>query len=573
MKKIYGKITTIQSDNKVGFWKIECEPHVTMRIKRLFGRVKENSLSYIQIQDTEEVCKDLLWVLDRYPMDISSESLFYMKRKASSYDQRIEDFSNILNGLVSTENFELALPPREYQKIATELWLRSKGLLVADDLGLGKTLIGIAGLTKAELRPSLVVTMTHLTYQWEREVHKFAPGLTTHVVKKGRPYEIKLENGKDIPDILITNYHKLWGWKEALEGKIKSIIFDEAQELRISGSNKYLAADYLGKDVQHKLGLSASPVFNYGGEMYNILNIVRPGVLGSPPEFLREWCGGGVYVNAGKNLAVDKPKVFGAYLRDQGLMIRRTKKDVGMELPPLIKIPHFVESDPKIFDRDKSSVSELAKIILSNSSDVLAKGRASRELDWRLRQATGISKAIYVAEFVKMLLESVDRVVLFGWHRAVYDIWAEKLKKYRPVFYTGTESISQKEKARRSFCTTSVRGNSRILIMSLRSGLGLDGLQDYCCTAVHGELDWSPAVHNQCDGRLDRSGQTQSVSSYYLISDHGSDPIISDLLGIKRKQMNGVTDPKAPVITELNIDPDRIKRLAEDYLNKYTAKK
>jgi hypothetical protein len=43
------------------------------------------------------------------------------------------------------------------------------------------------------------------------------------------------------------------------------------------------------------------------------------------------------------------------------------------------------------------------------------------DFDWKMRQATGIAKAPYVAEFVKLLLESEQKVVLFGWHRDVYD--------------------------------------------------------------------------------------------------------------------------------------------------------
>lgn len=51
---------------------------------------------------------------------------------------------------------------------------------------------------------------------------------------------------------------------------------------------------------------------------------------------------------------------------------------------------------------------------------------------------------------------------------------------------------------------------------------------------MFGELDWSPGVHDQCIGRLDRDGQIKQISAYYLLADSGSDPIISDVLGIKK---------------------------------------
>lgn len=188
-----------------------------------------------------------------------------------------------------------------------------------------------------------------------------------------------------------------------------------------------------------------------------------------------------------------------------------------------------------------------------------------------MRQATGIAKAPYVAEFVRMLLESESeaKVVLAGWHRAVYDIWLEELKAYQPVLYTGTESERQKEESKRKF----IDGLSQVLIISLRSGAGLDGLQySGCRTVVNGELDWSPAVHEQLEGRLDRDGQPGSVLSYYLISDFGSDPVVADVLGVKRQQLEGLRDPDGQRgLARLDTGGAHVKRLAEEFLKRKTA--
>jgi hypothetical protein len=65
--------------------------------------------------------------------------------------------------------------------------------------------------------------------------------------------------------------------------------------------------------------------------------------------------------------------------------------------------------------------------------------------------------------------------------------------------------------------------------MSLRAGSGLDGLQQVCKVGVFGELDWSPGIHDQCEGRYHRDGQTEPSVSYFLVSDVGSDPVdVSD---------------------------------------------
>jgi len=188
---------------------------------------------------------------------------------------------------------------------------------------------------------------------------------------------------------------------------------------------------------------------------------------------------------------------------------------------------------------------------------------AAGQLDIKLRQATGIAKAPCVAAFVRMLVESGEKVLLYGWHREVYGIWQQELANLSPAMYTGTESPRQKEHAIDAF----VRDECRVLIMSLRSGAGVDGLQHACRTVVHGELDWSPRVHHQCDGRIHRDGQTEPVVSYYLYADHGSDPIMLDVLEVKRQQADGITDPDAPLVEAIQqVDPGHIRRLAEEYL-------
>ena len=246
-------------------------------------------------------------------------------------------------------------------------------------------------------------------------------------------------------------------------------------------------------------------------------------------------------------------------------MLRRTRADVGRELPPVTKIPQYVECDQAALDKIKGSAVELAKTILASQQNYRGeKFRASEEFNVLMRQATGISKAPYVAEFVRLLLESGEKVVLYGWHREVYGIWLEQLAAFKPRLYTGTESPKEKEAAKLAF----TEGDCRLLIISLRSGAGLDGLQHHCRTVVFGELDWSPGVHEQCIGRVDRDEQTEAVMAYFLIAEEGSDPIMADVLGLKRNQIEAVRDPNAELIEKLEVETGNVKRLAESYLNK-----
>lgn len=70
----------------------------------------------------------------------------------------------------------------------------------------------------------------------------------------------------------------------------------------------------------------------------------------------------------------------------------------------------------------------------------------------------------------------------------------------------------------------------------------------------------------QCGGRIHRDGQEEPVTAYYLVADAGSDPIVADILGVKRSQIEGARDPDAEDLERLEVDPNHIKRLAEAYL-------
>ena len=174
-----------------------------------------------------------------------------------------------------------------------------------------------------------------------------------------------------------------------------------------------------------------------------------------------------------------------------------------------------------------------------------------------------MSKAKHVAGFVRMILESGEPVLLAGWHRDVYDIWLEELSSYKPVMYTGSESPTKKERAKQAF----INGETNLMIISLRSGIGLDGLQHRCATAVFGELDWSPEVHHQLIGRLHREGQARSVMAVFLYCDYGSDPPMTSLLGLKASQAQGIVDPHLGV-QKRYMDESRLKNMARDFLDR-----
>ena len=548
-------------------WLIRGEPFVRSRLKRVFPRAPQHAADHIAISASPENTRELQWFLSRYPMDVDQPDV--MERLADQHRETENRLAELMAGHVKPLAVNLAIPPREYQSFASQLLEVKEGYLLADDLGLGKTVSAICGMVRPSNLPALVVCPAHLPRQWKSMIGEFAPSLTSHILKKGQPYDLmprrrggqlQLHEG-GLPDVIITSYHKLRGWAETLAGVVRYVIFDECQALRSPSTEIYRAASHVASSAARRLGLSATPIYNYGHEFFHVINVVAPGALGEYDEFLREWC----TAEYGGKARLSNAKEFGAYLRREGIMLRRTRTDVGRELPELSKIVHEIDADEAALNALKGEAVALARIVLRHNEQFRGqKMQAAGEFDALMRQATGIAKAPYVVEFVKLLLDSGEPLVLFGWHRAVYDMWMEGLSAHNPVMYTGTESATQKAAAINEF----VSGRSKLLIMSLRSGAGVDGLQGTCNTVVFGELDWSPGVHEQCIGRVHRDGQDAPCAAYFLVSESGADPVMAEVLGVKREQIESVRNPDSSLVERIDTGENNIRRLAREFLHR-----
>jgi len=316
----------------------------------------------------------------------------------------------------------------------------------------------------------------------------------------------------------------LRGWKNVLpKYDFACVIFDEIQELRHSGTEKYSAASLLAEKCPRVFGLSGTPIYNRGGEIWNVVNILDFHALGDWESFTREWCYG-----YGNNI-VAKPDVLGETLREEGYMLRRTKDAVLEQLPPKRRLVQEIDADDDVYRNLMEPVRE-AIYRLRRAETNFDRTRIEDEICQRMRQATGVAKAPYVAAFVRALLEGGEKVLLFAHHHQVMDAYKAALKSAKPVFITGRETTAMKDKAVDAF----MNGKTDLCCISMRAAAGLN-LQRATCV-VFGELDWSPAVHTQAEDRAHRMGQRDSVLCYYLVSPAGSDAQMQEALGLKVSQ-------------------------------------
>lgn len=552
-------------------WVIECEPQVRARLRRVFPKVSSRASEKIWLSATPENSRELDWFLQRYPMNMENETLFQLRMLATKHKEQERAIADLLQGERALPECAMAKPPRDYQREALVQLQILGGLLLADELGLGKTVSAMCPMTIPQNLPAVVVYPASLPNHWPEKLAEFMPGLRVHHVKKTSPYPLIKQPGQrtadlwdTIPDVILVSYHKLRGWAEVLGEIARYVVFEECQQLRNPDSDIYRACQHLSEKVTEKsglkLGLTGTPIYNYGCEFFHVIQVLLPDSLGSYEEFVREWCDVG---SSDRKTRLREPAEFGEYLRRSGIMLRRTRAEVGRELPPLTKIPYEIEMNKAVLHNMTSDAVMLAKTILAANERYRGERlQATGEFDRLMRQATGVAKAPFVCEFVRLLIESGQKVVLFGWHREVYNIWLEQLAEFNPVMYTGSESPKQKKASMEAFTT----GDSKVIIVSLRAGAGIDGLQYASSTAVFGELDWAYGVMWQCIGRLFRDGQINPVMAYFLLADDGSDPIISEIVGIKRDQLEGVTNQDIVLTERVDVAEGQLKEMAKRYL-------
>lgn len=565
----FGKITLAKD-----YWLIRCEPHVRARLKRVFARAPKEASSIVHLRATPENSRELLWFTGRYPMDLAEQDAAALRERAAAHVAMEASVAEMIAGRASIPAFDLAKPARDYQTYGAAFMEPRRGLLLADDVGLGKTVTAICPMSQPEKLPAVVVRPAYMPGHWEAKLAEFAPHLRVHSIDHGKPYSLIRTAGDrrrradlwpTLPDVIVVTYHMLRGWADMLSEIARYAVLDEVQQLRHDDTQIYRAARHLLAHATWRMGLSATPIYNYGAEFFPVLDALLPGSLGARDEFIREWCIAGT---AGEKARLTDPEQFGEYLRREGVMLRRTRRDVGRELPPVQKIVHTVQHDEKALEKLTGDAVALARAVLAHNERYRGERmQASGQFNALMRQATGLAKAPFVAEFVKLLVESGEKVLVYGWHHGVYGIWRERWKGLQVVFYTGEESQRAKLEAKQRF----IEGDAQILVMSLRSGAGVDGLQDVCSTVVFGELDWSPGVHEQCIGRVDRDGMDihRPVVAYFLTADDGCDPIMIDVLGVKREQIEGVRNPGQGLLERVDVGEDTIRQLARSVLEKH----
>ena len=544
--KQFGKLEyVLDKYSRAWSWKVT-GPRAVMMVSKLmpqswYGDGPHEAI----IPDSHQNVQQIKWILDRYPMEIISKSAWY--RKVSSHlsskkkPNKIEDLKRV----VPKKQFKGKL--LNFQKEGLDFLLKSSGnALLADEMGLGKTVETLAYLaTEKNAFPVLVIAPLVTLNNWQREIVKFLKKKSRNgrLIDNASPTSSIIRNGKSKDlgkfDFYIINYELLNKRKEDLAKlNLKTIVCDEVQNLRSKTTKKYSAVKQLAAidSIQYRIGLSGTPIYNRGSEIWPIVDILRPGMLGSFKEFCEYFC----YVNDKGNAIVLENKRKS--LRDElkkYVMLRRKKSDVLKELKEKVRYKEFIDSDSDYYLNELNKIWQKHEEELKSAETAFAKSSSHQRAIQSERQAAGIAKIPHVINFVKNIMEIEESVVVFCHHRAIHQLLHESLQQFSPSSIIGGQTDNFRQEQIDRF----QNGETKLMIAGLRAGnLGINLTK--ARYVIFAELDWSPAIHRQAEDRLHRIGQKNTVFAYYLIGNGTLDDHVADILVDKAFEIDSVMDEK-----------------------------
>lgn len=198
-----------------------------------------------------------------------------------SFDLSLFNRSQLVDGV---------LPP--HQKAGVQFLLDHPKVLLADDVGLGKTVQAAAALAVLKalgvLGFCLVVAPAHLVQQWVSELRRWVPSLTVQDQTQAsrRSGMLGSESGEQEPlDVLIGSYEFLHSRHlDPSRLPVRVVVLDEAAQLR-SGGAEHAAIMRLTQQAERVVALTATPFENNALETYQILKLLQLPDLWQQVEF------------------------------------------------------------------------------------------------------------------------------------------------------------------------------------------------------------------------------------------------------------------------------------------------
>ncbi len=517
---------------------------------------REDFSSFHQLQEALQLSKGQL---EDGEVKVPAARTFQVEEALNKTDLRYSQaFQTMLEELKHPEKLQFALPDqlqadmRDYQVTGYQ-WMKALshyhlGGILADDMGLGKTLQTIsyilseASQSKGNYQ-ALVVAPASLLYNWQKEIEKFAPSLSSAVMIGNKQEREQLLETLTETDVIITSYpilRKDYSMYE--EHLFDCIILDEAQAIK---NHLTLTAKSV-RALQGKqfFALSGTPIENALDELWSIFYTISPGLFGNKKSF--------------SNM---HPDYIAKITRP--FILRRIKREVLDELPDKIESVQYSELTK---EQKEVYIGYLQRIQSELDETIASSGFERGKLQilaglTRLRQIC-CHPSLFLENYtgksgkLEQLVSLTDELEANGKRTLIFSQFSSMLSMIRDtltangkdVFYLdGSTPSSQRLEMVEAF-NSGERGFFLISLKAGGTGLNLTGAD----TVILYDLWWNPAVEEQAAGRAHRIGQKNVVQVIRFITEGTIEEKIYQLQHKKRELVDQIIQPGETLLSKLS---------------------
>lgn len=466
------------------------------------------------------------------------------------------------------------------------------GALLADDMGLGKTLQAITFMAwlqeEAEAgrrpqEPFLIVAPTGLLGTWRSEISKhlkdkmlgkLVPAFGSDLkhlkeedcfaapdIETGKA-ALKAESWRD-GGVVLTTYETLRDYHFSFaRTRFGLVVYDEIQKLKNPVSQMTRAAKTLNSAFT--LGMTGTPVENRLQDLWSIMDVIAPGLLGASRDFeKRHPATDGVALAKLKSQLTEAPENHAPY------MMRRLKSDALKDMPQ--KLVHLFEGTmpPEQAHAYRNVVIQAAAASASGSVgkggmlNTLARLRGislhphdpasvATDLDSYAAQSARLSRTLELltgiaAKNEKALIFVEDLNMQAQLARMIQDRFALKRK---PMCINGTVAGMKRQQMVEVFQSEPNRFD--VMILSPKAG-GVGLTLTEANHVIHLSRWWNPAVEDQATDRVYRIGQRRDVHVYLPMAVHPDEAIKDSSFDLR---LNALIDRKRQLTRDLFLPPE-----------------
>jgi SNF2 family DNA or RNA helicase len=392
--------------------------------------------------------------------------------------------------------------------------------MLSDEVGLGKTIeaaiICKEYLARGQIKSLLVLTPATLVSQWQMELEeKFAIATITTDERDSNPEEFWHINDRIVASINTAKHKSHFSHVTSRDWDL--VIVDEAHHLKNRRSLNWKLVNAIKK--RFILMLTATPVQNNLIELFNLLTLLKPGLLHTEAQFKQE------YVGSSNGRVPKNPVKLRQLMRE--VMVRNTRSVVDIKLPKRFASTITVQPQATELElyaainqylrQHPGGIDKLTRnnLLMRSGSSPIAladtlKGLQERfdhnELAFLLKRAKSLKNCEKAKQLVDLLQKSTQKTLVFINYKATMSYLSKYLDKQgiKHTCFQGSMSLKAKDAAIDTF-----RESVNVMLASETGGEGRN-LQ-FANTIINYDLPWNPMKIEQRIGRLHRIGQTQDV--------------------------------------------------------------